>query len=144
MFDWGNFKKGNFEIICETKDECREFLKQCQEQGIKFSDNPVDDVYCFEHKPFFDEWKQNRVCFFQILGGHLCYGFKECYKFCDEISFKNFLGDKTIFTQNDFAYLSIDCIIESKINTKIKELEEKINSLQELNDLIKKISGGLF
>jgi hypothetical protein len=36
MFDWQSFKSGKFAVHCDTVEKAREFLKECDEHGIKW------------------------------------------------------------------------------------------------------------
>jgi hypothetical protein len=36
-FDWPSFKSGKFAVHCDTEEKAREFLKECDAQGIKWS-----------------------------------------------------------------------------------------------------------
>lgn len=36
-FDWEGFKSGKFAVHCDTEEKAREFLKECDEQGIKWN-----------------------------------------------------------------------------------------------------------
>jgi hypothetical protein len=35
-FDWDEFKQGKFAVHCDTEDKAKAFLKECDEQGIKW------------------------------------------------------------------------------------------------------------
>ena len=36
-FNWDDFKQGKFAVHCDTEEKAREFLKECDEHGIKWS-----------------------------------------------------------------------------------------------------------
>ncbi len=40
-FDWTGFKAGKFAVHCDTKEKAREFLKECDVQGIKWHGNQL-------------------------------------------------------------------------------------------------------
>ena len=37
FFDWEGFKSGKFAVCCDTEEKAREFLKECDSHGIKWS-----------------------------------------------------------------------------------------------------------
>jgi hypothetical protein len=57
-FDWESFKSGKFAVHCDTEEKAREFLKECDEQGIKWctGDRASESNHgatCYIHRPEF-------------------------------------------------------------------------------------------
>jgi len=79
LFDWESFKLGKFAVHCDTEEKAREFLKECDKQGV---------IWCSGDKTTRQETRWE------------CYKDKTCYGYCTSdlrgISFGHFEDVKHI------------------------------------------------
>lgn len=48
-FDWDGFKKGDFAVYCRNRNEIRQFLEECDKQGLKWASGDPATDYMPEH-----------------------------------------------------------------------------------------------
>ena len=68
-FNWQSFKQGEIEVNCTTERSARDFLKQCDKQGIVWSGGTkIDDNTSWHHN------KENTL--YSTISGNLVFGYK--------------------------------------------------------------------
>ncbi len=48
-FDWTGFKMGDFVVYCRNRNEIRQFLEECDKQGLKWASGDPATDYMPEH-----------------------------------------------------------------------------------------------
>jgi hypothetical protein len=71
LFDWQAFKSGKFAVHCDTEEKAKAFLKECDEQGIKWCTGARPIVEQKETR--WNGYKERTAYGCDSFGG-LCYG----------------------------------------------------------------------
>src|SRR5574344_204754 len=103
MFNWKEFKEGKIAVHCDTEEKANDFLKGCDEQGIKWnSGSKATDFNGYEIH-------QNETCYAHSFGSisycYLGYYLREGLKIHDweikgEKNIKYKVGDRVKVKEN--------------------------------------------
>ncbi len=137
MFNWDEFKNRKVAVNCDTEEKAREFIKECFERGMKWSNFT-------ESKTMFDWYKRDTCYEYKIYENRLMYSDEKYYKNngykiikweSEKMKFK--VGDKVRaidnrygFTRKDLEFIGLvtnvyEYVIEDDIHVEtISSLEK--------------------